>query len=962
MTVARRVSQSLSFRTFKQLEPLDGQELETHSMKRRLLIFRRSVFLPLISTVWLALLASTGRAQSEREEFFETRIRPVLSENCQSCHGELQTSGLRVDSRDRLLKGGSRGPALVPGNPEASLLIQAVSHSHPTLKMPPSGQLPQHVIQDLATWVQEGSVWPRESARAGRPSPSLISQEDRSFWSFLPLKKPVVDSDSPIDELVRAVLNENGLKANPPASKRTLLRRVSFNLIGLPPTPEEVTAFLADTSPQAFPAVVDRLLRSPHFGERWGRYWLDVARYGENDYRGINTQEYPQAWRYRDWVVEAFNSDMPYDLFVKAQIAADLLPGDNRSLLGGLGLFALGPWYYNISHPPQARADERHDRVDMITRGFLGLTAACARCHDHKYDPISMKDYYGLAGVFASVHYKSYPLVSEEVVEDFERQKKKIEEIEKEIEDFLKRQSDELAEIFTRRISRYMVASWKVLAPSDSGKEEKEGHIKSVAEQQQLNKETLERWVKFLGKPQTEHPHLDAWRKLLEDGSATETQVRQVADDYQALIVSIVEERKQIEEEIRVLLARLPKKEKRERTRLPNGYTSGDGFEPPDIEPRIMTRDRFVAWQQILGEGRTGPGLNGSYAVLRYQGEELERFLQGEWKSHLQSLRAELEERKRSLPSHYAYFPGLEDWQRPRNAKLKLRGNPFREGEEVPHRFLAVLSQGEPPIFRNGSGRLELAEAIIKHPLAGRVISNRIWQHLLGNGIVPTPSNFGKTGGRPSNPELLEYLAWRLVDQKWSIKKLIREIVLSETYQLSSDHSKENEGTDPANRFFWRANRTRLDAEALLDATLFVSGQLDPKIGGPSQELAPDNHRRTVYVKVGRIKLDETLALFDYPSPSVTSAQRVVTNVPLQRLFFLNSEFILCQAEALAQRLRSAGSDVGMIQEAYPVLYGREASPSDVQMGQAFLRSAGKDGWVQYAQVLLSSNEFAFVD
>ena len=374
----------------------------------------------------------------------------------------------------------------------------------------------------------------------------------------------------------------------------------------------------------------------------------------------------------------------------------------------------------------------------------------------------------------------------------------------------------------------------------------------------------------------------------------------------------------------------------------------------PDIEPRALARDRYVAWNEILGDGKD--------AVLRYQDEKLERFLEGEWKRHLKSLQAELEQRKEKLPPHYGYLPGLEDWKKPRNAKLNIRGNPFQEGEEVPRKFLAVLSKDEPILFRNGSGRLELAEAIVEHPLAARVMANRVWQHLLGNGIVRTPSNFGRTGDRPSNPELLDYLAWRFVDHKWSVNNLIREIVLSETYQAASDGSKTNEATDPANRFFWRAARSRLDAEALRDATLFVSGRLDPKLTGASQELAPDNYRRTIYARIQRFRPNETLALFDYPNPSASNAQRAVTNVPLQRLFFLNSEFIMGQSDALAERLGSAGGDEAMIREAYRVLYAREATPSDIQVSQEFLRSAGKDAWSQYAQVLLSSNEFSFVD
>jgi hypothetical protein len=901
--------------------------------------------------------------QNERVEFFENRIRPVLADNCYSCHTQLQTSGLRVDSRESLLKGGNAGPAVLPGNPEDSLLIRAVRHTNPRLKMPPSGKLSPQQIEDLTAWVQAGAYWPEKSETVPHKSKDfVITAESRAFWSFQPLQVPKLPkTGSAIDYLVRKKLDEVGLKPNPPADRRTLLRRLSFDLLGFPPSPEEIEIFLSDTSPKTVARTVDRMLESPHFGERWGRFWLDVARYGENDYSGTQVRDYPQAWRYRDWVIEAFNSDMPYDLFVKAQIAADLMPGDNTKLLGGLGLFGLGPWYYGISHPPQARADERHERVDMVSRGFLGLTAACARCHDHKYDPISMEDYYGLTGVFANVHYKSYPLVSGEEVDRFQKQEKKVKDLEKTIDDFLKRQSDELAEILAQQTSLYMQASWKVLRANLSTEEARSDQIRVEAETGGLDQETLSRWVAFLDRRQEEHPFLEPWFRLKQEPNPSESTIRKVTDEYQDLILSIIVEKKAIEEEMRLFLAKLPPQEERERTRLPDGFVSGDGFEVTrtlrgtDIEPKSLSRERYVAWKQLLGDDEK--------AVLRYQGQKLERFLQGEWKKHLEALRGELERRKGNLPSPYPYLPGIEEWKHPENAKLNIRGNPFQEGHEVPRRFLAVLSDGEPKPFQKGSGRLELAEAIVAHPLTARVMANRVWQHLLGSGIVRTPDNFGRTGDRPSNSELVEYLAWRLVDQKWSVKQLIREIVLSQTYQASSDDSKLNAAIDSGNHFFWRVNRRRLDAEAIRDSILSVSGQLDDKLGGASEELNPKNRRRTVYLKVGRFKLDETLALFDVPSPSVSNSQRGVTNVPLQRLFFLNSEFVLNQSDALVKRLRTTSSeDLAMISNAYHLLFSREPSSSEIQIARAFLETGVTDAWTLYAQALLSSNEFVYVD
>jgi Protein of unknown function (DUF1553) len=454
---------------------------------------------------------------------------------------------------------------------------------------------------------------------------------------------------------------------------------------------------------------------------------------------------------------------------------------------------------------------------------------------------------------------------------------------------------------------------------------------------------------------------LRPWRDLGERADTTESEVRKVADDYQDLILSILAEKKALEEEMRLFLAKLPPQEERERTRLPDGFVSGDGFEVTrtlrgtDIEPKTLSRDRYVAWKQLLGDDEN--------AIFRYQGKKLERFLQGEWKRNLETLRRELENLKSNLPAPYPYLPGIEEWKHPENARLNIRGNPFQEGREVPRRFLTVLSNGVPKSFQNGSGRLELAQAIVAHPLAARVMANRVWQHLLGAGIVRTPDNFGKTGDRPSNPELLEYLACQLANQNWSVKALAREIVLSQLYQASSDDSKLNAVIDPGNRFFWRANRRRLDAEAIRDSILSVSGRLDDKLGGASQEPSAENVRRTVYSKVGRFKLDETMALFDVPSPSVSNSQRGVTNVPLQRLFFLNSEFVLNQSDALVKRLRTTGAgDLAMIAKSYCLLFAREPSPSEIQMATAFLETAGTDAWTLYAQALLSSNEFVYVD
>ncbi|MFN0170818.1 MAG: PSD1 and planctomycete cytochrome C domain-containing protein [Bryobacteraceae bacterium] len=893
-------------------------------------------FGPLLIGVSLSLVSAWG--QPNTDEYFETKVRPLLAGQCYGCHAEMNTAGLRLDSRQALLKGGNHGPAIVPGDPEKSILIQVLRHAHESIKMPPKGPLSKDQVESIADWVREGAYWP-EAAKASvrhqeerEPTP-----EQKSSWAFRPLK---AQPGASIDGLVRAALQKKGLAQNPRAAKAVLLRRLSFDLTGLPPAPEETRHFLDDSSPDAVPKLVDRLLASPRFGERWGRYWLDIARYGEDDYTGTQPRPYPNAWRYRDWVIQAFNDDMPYDVFVKAQIAGDLMGGE--PYLAGLGLFGLGPWYYSIAAPAQARADERHDRVDVVSRGFLGLTAGCARCHDHKYDPISMKDYYGLAGVFASTQYKEYPLAAKEQVDRYEAAQKRIKQIEKSIEDFRNQQSVELAGLLLHQTARYLTAAWRVYGPAKQD-------ATAVAKDAGLDKELLERWVKHLQKKDLNHPYLKPWQ------DAAEGDKPRLAAEFQQTVMRIVEEKNALDDENKALVARgkAPKVQGR-RTILPGNYVSEEDFNPgADIATKSLDREPYVLWRSLLAP---------KDGLLRFDGEPIDRFLEGEWRKHLTLLKQELETAKKQSPEPYPFVMGVAEHEFPLDLNLNLRGNPQELGEVVPRRFLAVLSPGKPGELRRGSGRLQLAEVVAAQPLAARVMANRVWQHLFGAGLVRTPSNFGVMGDKPALPDLLDYLAWRFASRQYSIKALIREIVLAGTYQASSAHSAGGATADPENRLWWRANRRRLDAEALRDSMLAAAGTLDGQTGGPSLELDEKNRRRSVYAKVGRYRQEPTLALFDFPSASITAEQRVATNVPLQRLFFLNSEFVMGQAESLAARLSAGPDPSDRIGEAYQLLFARGPSATEVEMGRRFLLSAGADAWKQYAQVLLSSNEFAFLD
>lgn len=910
-------------------------------------------------------------------EFFETRVRPVLANNCFACHTTSKLGGLQVDSKEHLLQGGKSGAAIVPGKPEKSVLIRAITYTDEHLKMPPGGKLKEQEIADLTTWVKLGAAWPETApVTAVKAAPGyVITPEQRAFWAFQPIRKvapPMVQDasriQSPIDQFVFARLEAAKLKPAKPADKQTLIRRATFDLTGLPPTPEEIDAFLKDSSPKAFAKVIDRLLASPRYGERWGRFWLDVARFGEDDVRGLSQETYPNAWRYRDWVIQAFNEDMPYDLFVKAQIAGDLMPAPSRDkLITGTGFFGLGPWYYDINEPPQARADERHDRVDALTRGFLGLTVACARCHNHKYDPISMQDYYGLAGVFGSSQYYEYPLAPEPVVAAYKEHQKKIANREAALNSFLETEAGQMAEIQSRKISKYMLAAWKVLSGPKL-------QVRQAAEQGQLDQDAVERWVKYLGSPQKEYPYLKGWNELLASGGTPE-QAKKIAEEFQALVLAIRAEKKEVDEENHILLAN-SRRATGDMIHLPNGFSSYEEFCPGcQTAIRPFERSKYLLLEDLFGQkGESEDRSKKEAGLLRYSEDRLERFLSSEWKAHVASMKAEIEQLKKNSPQPYPYLHGMAESRKPADLKLNLRGSPYNLGEPVPRRFLAVLSKIEPAPLNSGSGRLQLAEAIANHPLTARVMVNRIWQHHFGRGIVATPSNFGQVGERPSHPELLEHLAGEFTSHRYSIKALHREIMLSAAYQLSTEYSEHNFAQDPDNHLVWRANRNRLDAEALRDSMLFVAGDLDTKVGGPSADLSDgSNTRRTVYGKASRFRVNGYLALFDFPDPSITSERRNVTNVPLQRLFFMNSDLTAREAANLVRRLRSGehgekAKDADKIRDAYRLLYGREATDREIQFGLEFLESQPRgtgnspSAWEQYAQVLLSSNEFAFVN
>ncbi len=863
------------------------------------------------------LLVAATLAAADPAEHFELKIRPILANRCFGCHSTAPLGGLAITSRNALLKGGKTGPALVPGNIADSLLIQAIEHTNDKMKMPLGGaKIPEAEIATLKQWVKDGAFWPEVKIETIKTPNYTITDKQRQFWSFRPVTKPTLPTlqnkqwpTSPLDHFIAARLEAKGITPNPPASKKDLIRRAYFDLIGLPPTYDQVKAFEEDNSPNAFAKVVDHLLRSPHYGERWARYWLDVARYADDRLDSDVELPYPNSFRYRDWVIESFNKDLPYDTFVKAQIAGDQLKGSDPKLAIGLGFYGLSP-------------ELTDDRVDVTTRGFLALTGACAQCHDHKFDPIPTKDYYALQGVFSSTKRAEFELAPEAEVKAWKAQDKKIQDLKKRIEAFLHNQATTLAEALANESPRYIRA------------------VRTGVADPSLDKETLDRWTRYLKTGPKDNKYLHGWQN----------------DDFDLA--------KFRQEALKVLI---------ERKEVDTKNLSSKATNDPDskAETYALPPDRFYLWRDLFFNDFYGREFKQEEDGILYYGPNrgyltsdgtVERFLEGRFKQYLSDMRAELKDLVSKLPPQYSYAHAIKDNPTAINERIQIGGQPERLGEEAPRAFLSILSKADPKPFTQGSGRLELAEAIASpdNPLTARVFVNRIWQHHFGEGLVKTVSNFGLMGDRPSHPELLDYLASEFITNNWSIKQLHRTIMLSSTYQLSAASSDKANELDPSNRLLWRANRQRLDAESMRDTLFTVTGELDRTLGGKPVLLdQPTNHRRSIYGYVSRRKLDGTLALFDFPNPNLSAEQRIVTATPLQQLFFLNSEFLEARAKALVDRLANIKSTPERIREAYRLLYSREATPQELTLGQQFLAT---QPWLPYAQVLLSANELLFVN
>src|SRR5579862_6026999 len=574
-------------------------------------------------------------------DFFETKIRPLFAEKCYACHTDKRMGGLQLDSREHFLKGGKSGPIAVPGDPGASLLVKALRYdANP--KMPPTGKLAAGQIAAVEAWVKAGAVWPNDEKAAVKPPPYRITAEQHAFWSFEPVK-PVLPPDvqdtrwarTEIDHFIAAKLEARGLHPVRGASRHTLIRRASYDLTGLPPSAEEVDAFEHDRSPEAFAKVIDRLLASPRYGERWGRLWLDVARYSDDRLDSERDNPYPASFRYRDWVIQAIQNDMPYDVFVKAQIAGDQLP-DHEKYEAGLGFYALSP-------------EMQDDRVDATSRGFLGLTVACAQCHDHKYDPIPTRDFYSLMGIFRNTDLHEIPLAPKETVDAYKEKAALVQKKEKELKEYVDAQSAQLGLVLASETARYLLASGPL-----------SNEVAEKVSRASLDPETLARWRKYLAEPEKQHPFLKDWY-----AASTADQREKAATGFQDEVLAVIAEKGRVDDENHVRLGINPSRDDLSKANLVS-----------------LDRAKFGLWEDMLGD----------HGVLHY-GEEskIERFFSGVWLDHLNQLRAQLGALKKDVPPAYPVLQTITDKEKPDVQHVWIRGDEHNQGDPAPPHFLAIL-------------------------------------------------------------------------------------------------------------------------------------------------------------------------------------------------------------------------------------------------------------------------------
>jgi len=892
----------------------------------------------------------------ERETFFEQRIRPVLVERCYTCHSAAADpikGQLQLDSAEALARGGASGsPAVVAGAPDLSLLLKAIRREDATLQMPPKEALSDPVVADFERWIRDGAVFPVSHA------PIDLMAAARQHWAFHPPAPqelpPVRDAAWPrtgIDHFVLAALEEQGLAPAPEADRRTLIRRLSFDLTGLPPAPEAVEAFVADAAPDAYEKLVEQLLASPHYGERWARHWLDVARYADTKgyvYSGREEVNFTHSHNYRDWVVDAFNRDRPYDEFIRLQIAADALTDeDTRSDLAAMGFLTLGQRFLGVV------PDIVDDRIDTVTRGFMGLTVSCARCHDHKFDPVPIRDYYSLYGVFSASSERTVPLRPADLEDaHYAEFAEELAKRQAKLEAAFAEKSRALEERLRAQVDRYLVAVPTANSlPTDD--------FYQILNAEDINPTMARRWAAYIARQGADHPIFGLWNRLAalpagEIEAATRLLVA-ASPAPGAVVLAVDRPAAQTNPHVRAAFAEAP---------------PGTLGEVAERYGALFKRVHAAWGEQLQAAEAAGaptpaalpdPDLEAIRQVLFAEGSPV-RVPEGaivdiEWifdepaRVELGKLNAEIDQWIIGAKTAPAYATVLVDKPERPQPRVFKRGNPASPGDEVPRQFLELLSGPERQPFADGSGRREMAEAIASadNPLTARVLVNRVWAWHFGRGLVATPSDFGTRAAAPSHPELLDWLALRFVASGWSVKQLHRDIVNSAAYRQASQPPVGDplvaraQEIDPENALLWHFNRHRLDFESLRDALLHSAGTIDPALGGRPVDITatPYSARRTLYARVDRQFLPAVFRIFDFPNPDMHSPERIGTVVPQQALFLMNNPFVQSQARALAARTESGEADAASrIAAMYRYTYQRGATPDEAARALAFLQAA----------------------
>lgn len=977
-------------------------------------------FCSMFAPVLLAALAVCPRGFAADDgpglEAFETHVRPTLIQHCIRCHGpKKQQGGLRLDSKQGWTVGGDSGPAVVVGSPDESLLVKAIRYDDSNLEMPPKGALPAATIDGFEQWIRSGAPDPRvvendepvgPNTQAARP-PSV--EQGKKFWAFQPIHAPVVptvqNTDWPRADIDRFVLSQLEAKSIAPtsnANRTTLLRRLYFDLIGLPPTPQQIEEFLADRSSAAVEQVVDTLLDSPEFGQRWGRHWLDVVRYAESS-GGGRTLLFPDAWRYRDYVIESFNRDLPYDQFLSEQIAGDLMPADDwqdrRRKLIATGFLLLGPTNYELQDKDVLEMDVVDEQLDTIGKGFLGMTMGCARCHDHKFDPIPTQDYYAMAGILKSTKAMIHSNVSQwntrPLPESPEVERQRAVELAARVE-----QKQKLQKRLALLKAKLVDAGGQVA--SDTSADKKSTLISAITGTvvDNTSAERVGQWVesahtaKYVG---TGYLH-DAGQDKGSKSVTFETALP-MSGEYE------------------VRLAYSPGPNRSMNTPTHVFHAAGETVARinqrlrPTIDGQFESLGRFqfngtdgsptVGKVVVSNEGTSDVVIADAVVFIQIQTAQAakvadantdDRVTRSQRIAKLQSDINDLNKRIKSIddvkPVTTIAMAAADD-DLVGDVHQAIRGVVHQPGPLTKRGVLQVANPdrfGE--IAAGQSGRLELAGWIAdaRNPLTARVMANRIWYWMTDQGIVSTVDNFGSMGEPPSNPELLDYLASSFIADNWSVKSLIRKIALSRVYQMDTANDLrvgkgdakhlDARSVDPDNMLMWRMNRKRLRAEDIRDAILFVSGSLDQKLQGSNIKPKTtteygyrfESTRRSVYVPVFRNTLPELFEVFDFADPNIQNGRRNASTVASQALIMMNHPFVITQSGLAADRLSKAADgfdDAGKIRYAFQQVLGRGPGTTELAISVDFIASSDPDDstrWAMFYQTLFQSIDFRHLD